>query len=111
MAYRVSINVDADVDAAVASSPSEAHEFLQEAYDASSSLKERTIQAPRITASKWTANGNSFSISANINEVLKKHGDGVYTIVVWGTIGGERAIISRYSVFSGLTPPDTYTPR
>ena len=98
-------------DAAVASSPSEAHRFWQEAYNASSSLKERTVQAPWITASKWTADGNSFSVSANINEVLEEHGDGVYTIMVWGTIGGERAIISRYSVFSGVTPPDSYTPR
>ena len=98
-------------DAAVASSHSEEHRFWQEAYNASSSREERTVQSPWITASKWTADGTSFSVSANINEALEEHGDGVYTIMVWGTIGGEQAIISQYSVFSGVAPPDSYTPR
>ena len=64
-----------------------------------------------ITASEWTASGASFSMKSDISEVLDEHGDGVYSIVVWGDINGERAIISEYSIFHGITPPDTYTPR
>ena len=96
-------------DAAGASSHSEEYRFWQEAYNASSNRQERTVQLVLITASKWTADGNSFSVSANINEVLEEHGDGVYTIMVWGRISGEQAVISQYSIFHGITLPDTYT--
>ena len=66
------------------------------------------ITTPWITAQKWTANGDSFSITADLGDLLAKHGDGVYSIVVWGTIDGEDVVISEYSIFHGVTPPDTY---
>ena len=72
---------------------------------------EQTLHIPWITASKWTASEESFSVSANIDEVLKEHGGGVYTVLVWGDIDGERTVISSYSIFHGITPPDTYSPR
>ena len=63
-----------------------------------------------ITASEWKAKDTKFSVSVDIGEILKEHGDGVYTILVWGKIDGEDAVISEYSIFYGITPPDTYTP-
>ena len=39
---------------------------------------------------------------------MEKHGEGVYSLVVWGSIGDERVIISQYSLFHDVTPPDTY---
>ena len=98
-------------DAPAPSSHVEAGKFWQEAYDASRTRQDVTIHVPWITASMWTASGESFSVKANINEVLEEHGDGVYTIIVWGDIDGERAVISEYSIFHGITPPDAYTPR
>ena len=102
---------DVPADAPPAQSYDESHELWEEAYDASKNRKEQTIIVPWITASEWTASSKTISATANIDEVLKEHGDGVYTILVWGKIGGERAIISEYSIFHGITPPDTYTPR
>ena len=64
-----------------------------------------------ITASKWTAKDSRFSATADISDVLEEHGNGVYTIAVWGNIDGEDIVISEYSIFHGITPPDTYTPR
>ena len=64
-----------------------------------------------ITASEWKAKDAEFSVTADISELLKEYGDGVYTILVWGDIDGEDAVISEYSIFHGITPPDTYTPR
>ena len=102
---------DVPADSPPARSHEEAHNLWQEAYDASKSRKGQTITVPWITALEWKAMGESFSVDADINEALNAHGNGVYTIVVWGNIDGERAVISEYSIFHGITPPDTYTPR
>ena len=103
---------DVPADALPAQSHDEAHNLWEEAYDASKNQEEQTIHVPWITASKWTAKGESVSVTANINDVLREHQrGGVYTILVWGDIDGERAVISSYSIFHGITPPDTYTPR
>lgn len=103
---------DVPSDAPPAGSHDEAHALWQEAYDASQNRTEQTIIVPWITASEWTAKGEAFSVTANINDVLNGRTEGgVYTILVWGNIGGEDVPISRYSIFHGVTPPDTYTPR
>ncbi len=33
---------------------------------------------------------------------------GVYTILLWGEIGGEDVPVSQYSIFHGVEPPNTY---
>ena len=40
--------------------------------------------------------------------MLAEHGGGVYSFLVWGSIGDERVIISQYSIFHDVTPPDAY---
>lgn len=64
-----------------------------------------------LTASRWDVLDTAFSVTVDIRETLREHREGVYTIVVWGPIGGESAVISKYSIFYGITAPDTYTPR
>ncbi len=86
-------------------------------HDEGRALKEATILArkqlgsvsitvPWITASEWRVTADAFSVKADIGDVPS----GVYTIVVWAPIAGEREVISEYSIFHGVTPPDTYTP-
>ena len=75
-------------DAPAPTSHVEAGRFWQEAYNASKNQKEQTIHVPWITASKWAASEESFSVTANINEVLDERGDGVYTVLIWGDIDG-----------------------
>ena len=65
-----------------------------------------SIVVPWITASEWKISNNAFSVKADIGIVPP----GVYTIVVWAPLGGEREVVSEYSIFHGITPPDTYTP-
>ena len=101
---------DVAADAPAPRSPSEAHQAWQQAYDASQRLQTQSITLPWITASEWTASGDSFAVKADISQILNRHGDGVYSLMVWGKLGGERVVISQYSIFYGVTPPDTYYP-
>ena len=66
------------------------------------------LDLPWITALELGSNGEEFSIRADLSNLISEYGDGVYSVIVWGKIGGENAIISRYSIFHGVTPSDTY---
>ena len=96
-------------DARAPRSPDEAHMFWQEAYDASQALPPRPITAPWITALEWTASGHTFSVSADLGDLLATHGKGVYSLSVWGSIGSEDIVISWYSVFHEVAPPGAYS--
>ena len=63
-----------------------------------------TNTIPQIRSSNWVASGNQFAVNADIGDLLEEHGAGVYTVVVFG----RGYIISHYSIFHGITPPDTY---
>ena len=94
--------------ARAAHSHDEAHSIWLSAYRESLARQPQTITVPWITAQKWAAKGEEFSIAADLSDVLAKHGEGVYSLVVWGSIGDERVIISQYSLFHDVTAPDTY---
>ena len=47
-------------------------------------------------------------LEADLEDLLERHGAGVYSIIMWGRIGGEDVVISEYSIFHGITAPDTY---
>ena len=91
-------------------SHNEAHEFWQRAYDDSQSRPEITVWMQAVTASEWKTSGNSFNITADLSKILDAHGGGVYTVLVWGNFGGENEVISQYSIFYGVEPPNTYNP-
>ena len=95
-------------DAPPPASRDEATEFWGEAYYASKYQIEQETTDPWITSSTWTALDTLFSVSADIGKVLDEHGSGVYTVVVWGNIDGENAVISQYSIFHGVLPPDIH---
>ena len=95
----------------------EAHAFWEEAYRASQLLPAVPIIVPWITALEWRTSADAFAVRAVLDDLLSKHGDGVYYIVVWGktkasplSISGTPHVISQYSIFYGVTPPDTYDP-
>ena len=65
---------------------------------------------PQLKASKWTASGNRLEVRADISSLLEQHGPGVYTILVFYYADGIELPIVEYSMFHGITPPDTYMP-
>ena len=97
---------DVDPDASAPRSHDEAHEFWQAAYDASQSREVTSLVVPWITADQWRVTDSAFSVTADIGDVPP----GVYTIVVWALIDGDDEVVSEYSIFHKITPPDTYTP-
>ncbi len=99
---------DVPADAPGPRSHDEAHRFWKAAYDLSQKLIERPTIVPWITARKWSVREGVFSVTADLSDLIAQHGDGVYTILVWGKIGGEDVVISEYSIFNGVTPPDPY---
>ena len=100
---------DVPADAHGPGSLEEAHQFWEEAKDRSETGQEISIVVPWITALEWTAREESFSVKADLRDTLTERGEGVYTIYVWGKIGEESVPISRYSIFHGIIPPDTYS--
>ena len=66
------------------------------------------ITVPWVTAFDWKAEDQVFDMAADIHLLLVKYGPGVYTVVVWGLIDGEEAVISEHSIFHDVAVPDTY---
>lgn len=89
-------------------SPNQAHAFWREAYQASNMAPHQVVSVPWVTSREWKARGDDFSVEADLGEVINKYGNGVYTIVVWAQAGGEDVVISEYSIFYGIEPPQTY---
>ncbi len=52
-----------------------------------------------------------FAVTADTSKVLSRHGNGIYSLMVWGKLGGEDAVISQYSIFHGIAPPGYLHPR
>ena len=97
-------------DAPPAKSLAESNRLWQEAYDQSKSTDDRKITVPWITAGTFRVGGGAFDVEADISQVISKHGKGVYSVIVWGLIDGQDTVISEYSIFHGVTLPDTYDP-
>ena len=81
---------DVDVNAPVATS------YFYEKLGTTGNFSTRV---PWITATRWDNDNGSFDVAADIRDIVKRHGDGVYTVIVWGEINGEQEPISDYSVF------------
>ncbi len=77
----------------------EAQANWRQARDLSQTKITRRLTIRTITATEWSVNHDSFSISADISDLLAQQGNGVYTILLWGEINGEDVPISEYSIF------------
>ena len=109
---------DIDSSEPAPTSPSEATSLYNEAKLCEPT--EETITVPWIDGEE-TISGSTISLSHDIGQVLREHGSGVYTLFVWGCSVSDSAgdpceddnsmpIITQ-SIFYGIDPPDTYTPK
>ena len=81
----------------------QAHSRWQQAKLAPSPI--RSFSVPWVTASEWTVSDGTFSVAADISDILDQYGAGVYTVVVWALVAGDMEVISQYSIFHEVTPP------
>ena len=96
-------------NAAAPRSVNEANRFWLEANQASVAIPFEAITVPWVTAQRWEVNGDNFKVVADISDLLAKHGSGVYSLFIWGIIDNEDVVISQWSIFWDVTPPDTYS--
>ena len=87
---------------------SEAKQLISEAR---ASQEQVTNMVPQLKASKWIASGKRFEVRADISSLLEQHGPGLYTVLVFYYADGIELPIVEYSMFHGITPPDTYMPK
>ena len=77
-----------------------------------SSTKETESTLTLRRAEEITAEGGFFSVTADLEEVLDEYGPGVYTVLLLANLEDgpvdEEQVISEYSVFHRVRPPETY---
>ena len=100
---------DVSADVPAPRSPEEAHRVWEQAYEASMSGTMQRIRVSWVTANHWVASGDKIGVRADIGHILKTHGPGVYSIIVWGKHEGEDLIVSEHSMFYEVVPPVTYS--
>ena len=99
---------DVSPEASAPLSHDEALKYWEEAYETSLTTPIEQLRVPWITAFEMTARDQSFSVTADLVGLLNEHGDGVYTVIIWGSIDGEVIVISQYSMFYGSAAPENY---
>ena len=67
-----------------------------------------------------TISGSTIALSHDLRHVIGEHGNGVYTLLVWGCSVADSVanpceddnsmVIVEESIFYGIDPPDTYSP-
>ena len=88
-------------------SADEAHEAWATAKNQSEETREVTLQVRRLGAAKYRISEDAFDIEADLNQVLQKHGPGIYTVTLWGQPDHmkERTPISDQAIFWKTEPP------
>ncbi len=102
-------HVPSDARAPSPTNPSVHRADLEEALKVSD---RKTVKTASWTlADQWEIGTTSFEVTANLRNLLDQHGPGVYSVMTRAILGGESQIVSYYSIFHEVEPPDTYVPR
>lgn len=78
-----------------------------QSYEEASSFKDDAGQTQSastrtgvwITAEHWDVGSNRARVAADLSDLLRSAGGGVYTVFVWGAVNGVRTPIAEYSIF------------
>ena len=55
----------------------------------------QSITVPWVTADRWDIGDQNFAVSANLRDIVRQHGPGVYTVLIWAS----KSLVSDYSIF------------
>ena len=91
---------DIPADAPAPSDFNQRMALMQQAYYNNEAPSRLEVTYPLVTCGEWSASKGSFSVAADIGNVLAANGPGVYTLALWAPMGQreERTNISRYSM-------------
>ena len=91
------------------------HQFAQVAEEsrafwraAQAAGRTETVTGRFVTSTRWDIGEDQFDLVAYVGEVLREHGQGVYSVVVWARLDGDMEVISRYEVFHEVEMPEGY---
>ena len=89
-------------------SPDEAHQAWENAKANSNSPRRIKIEVRRIIADRLDTEDGNFHVIADLSHLLKQHGPGIYTIILWGQPfhTDKPASLSVQSVFWDSDIPD-----
>ena len=96
-----------DISAALPA-PTSVEEAYQHYEDAKLKRAKSTHVVPYVTAHKWETSYERFEIQADLVNILRKHGSGVYTFNIGGWSNEEYTSLGQYSVFYKVPIPDGY---
>lgn len=68
-------------------------------FEDTSIVSQKVVEVPWVTADVWQTGGGTFNVKANLAEVVREFGDGVYTIHIWSSVDGEGVPLTNYSIF------------
>ena len=67
-----------------------------------------TERIPWLDASVWNVRSDSFDVRVNVKTILRTHGPGVYSVVLWANVEGKQELVGEYSIFYKTEPPVEY---
>ena len=56
---------------------------------------------PFLVRERWDAYGLRFTLRLEVEDLLATHGDGIYTVSLWGHVETQRALLGQYAVVVG----------
>ena len=71
----------------------------------------KNVTVPWLDASRWKLSRDSFDVRVGLRSILRQHGPGVYTVVLWANLEGEKEVVSEYSIFHETEKPSGYGSR
>ena len=79
----------------------ERQKMFEQAYLNNNRVQPTSTSISYITCRRWEVSQSDFSVAADVRELVKTVGPGVYTLMLWGPAGGnkEDVTLSQYSMF------------
>ena len=59
---------------------------------------QETVDVALVTADIWQAEAGLFRMEADLNRVIQTHGPGIYSMILWGEVGGESVVLTTYAI-------------
>ncbi len=88
---------------------------MERAWNENQQRSERTTETEVsfqvMKARDYTVEGREFALAADLRDLVEEYGPGVYTVSLLANLVGYEGVVSEYSIFHEVIPPETYSSR